>query len=94
MKTAFLKHESRKIENLIADFSTTFAGYKYFENTQGSQNQGIDSQFGSALEFMQDAQIEHHLLQIKQLKDEYRTLLLEEKKGTTDVNQEAKQLKI
>lgn len=36
MKTAYLKHESRKTENLISDFSQKYEGHKYFENTNSN----------------------------------------------------------
>ena len=49
-KKAFLKHESRKVENLIEGFENRYANYKYLQDTSNqfenfkvvSQNEFID----------------------------------------------------
>ena len=58
LKKAFLKHEGRKQENLIADYGSNFSNYKYLENTsEQTDNNGAHS----ALQFMQDNFIYKHL---------------------------------
>lgn len=60
MKKAFLKHESRRPENLIADFQPN---YKYLEGTAGGE-----ATSHSALEFMQESFIFNHLTSVSNFK--------------------------
>lgn len=57
MKKAFLKHEGRKTQNLIADFDSNFKDYKYIESTSS----GGEFANASAMEFMQDNYIFNHI---------------------------------
>jgi hypothetical protein len=56
MKTAFLKHEGRQIENLIPDFGDKFGSYKYLEDTSNTANSFEEVQGGkvSSITFLEE----------------------------------------
>lgn len=81
-KRAFLKHESRREENLIANFDQKFKNHQYLANTSEQQDH-IDPGFNSSISHIEQSMVYRSLKGLPRHSDSLKIDLIDGQEGSS-----------